>query len=146
MPPVFQTNHQLFYWQISSYDSQYAIPSIIPTLRPIYYNETVQPISFNQSRLFNSNDFSNSCMDPVQIGPRFFNSSVYTPYNQIPYPVLLPRIHTPPIEHCIHCSTTYICPHHFKLSPLAPYFCCHYCYTLHTFSSSSSKRKLFYHC
>jgi hypothetical protein len=99
-----------------------------------------------------------SCLNPYYSVPSIFPSSMpshsmptthYSPYVQqytiSPFtPTRLERISTPPIQSCKYCTTTYICPHHFKFSILAYYFCCHFCYCIHTFPPTSSRRRLFY--
>jgi hypothetical protein len=127
---VAYTESVPLYWQTSHVDNQYAIPSIIPTMRPVKSMPHTMPIM--------SQSMPNS-MSYMPYHPSMFNYATYSP-------ILISRVATPPLNHCRECSSTYICPHHFRISPLAPYFCCHYCYTLHTFSSRSPQRQQFYRC
>ena len=107
------------FWQVSFFDNRIMVPSIIPSPYPIY------PVHSS----------SNMFMNQPHLGSIPFN-----PYMQsAPSYVFVPHIGTPPLEHCRNCSSTYICPHHFKNSILATVFCCHYCYTFHTFPSMSSR-------
>ena len=107
--PLF---HDKMYWHTSQYNSQYLIPSIIPS---------------SQSMNLSFDSFTSQIM-----------------YSPSTFQIYLFSIPTLPLSHCLHCTPTYICPHHFKESPLAQFFCCHYCYILHTYPRDSPRRRQFY--
>lgn len=132
LAPLLPQQIQSLNWQISCLNPRYAVPSLNFYTHQSPYAQSFYPVLPNAQSLY-----------PVLPNTQSFYSVPPNSQFSAP-PIPLARVQTPPLQGCPDCSATYICPHHFKYSPLAPSFCCHLCYTLHSFPPGSSKRKRFY--